>query len=221
MSTTYRGMPSTDFGPKVGTVATAIINAVGSGYHVADVLTFTDPYGAGSGATAVVTSIGASGTVTGITLLTLGSNYATGTALATTVAPSGGSGCTVNITVTGYADAANVLDSDLAIVAYGATSAIALREGTVMVGLGQSGIINYTLGTPIAGLPSAGGDDGRMLAIICLTGYAHTITTGSSVINGNKHVLTFSTPFLGGSAILMAYAGTWWLMAVNLCSATS
>ena len=91
-----------------------------------------------------------------------------------------------------------------------ATGAIAIKEGTVF--LTYAGAAAFTLAAPIAGLQSAGGDDGRELTIIDPGGHAHTVTTPSNGINGNKHVATW-----GGTAAqfgtFIAYNGEWLLAA--------
>lgn len=76
-------------------IGTWSINAAGSGYSLADIITVVQ--GGGSGGTLIVTKIGGGGQVQGAVLLTPGAGYAKATALVTTVAPSGGTGFKVNI----------------------------------------------------------------------------------------------------------------------------
>jgi hypothetical protein len=87
----------------------------------------------------------------------------------------------------------------------GSTDALPL-EGTVNVA--ATGVDALTLATPTAGLISNGGDDGRILRVIDTGGHAHTVTTASNKINGNKHIATF-----GGTAYsfleLVALNGVW------------
>jgi hypothetical protein len=95
-------------------------------------------------------------------------------------------------------------------VASGSTDAITIREGTVFVT--KAGVDALTLFTPIAGLPSAGGDDGRVLRIKSTTANAHTVTTAANAINGADDTITF-----GGAvtdyAELVAYNAKWWQVA--------
>lgn len=82
----------------VGSIAAlnATPTNAGTGYVVGDVLTITSD---GTGATATVTSIGASGAITGVVIALRGSGYSTGTGKTT----SGGTGtsATLNITTVG------------------------------------------------------------------------------------------------------------------------
>jgi hypothetical protein len=75
--------------------------------------------------------------------------------------------------------------------------------------INSSGVDACTLATPVAGLPSAGGNDGLSITIVDLGGHAHTVTTAANKINGNKHIATF--PGTVGSQIkLVAYNGVWY-----------
>jgi hypothetical protein len=69
--------------------------AAGSGYLAGQILTITT---GGTGGTARILAVDASGGVTQVALETSGQTYTTGTGKATTVAPAGGTGCTLNIT---------------------------------------------------------------------------------------------------------------------------
>jgi hypothetical protein len=88
-----------------------------------------------------------------------------------------------------------------------ASGAIGIKEGYVFIT--DASAAAMTLANPTAGMPSAGGDDGRSLTISNTTTGAHTITAASSnKINGNKHVITFSgavTDFVD----LVSYNGVW------------
>ena len=77
-----------------GTIHTAVIDAVGSGYHVNDILTVAG----GTGGTFKVTAIGGAGEVLAIQQVAVGAGYSATTNHATTVAPSGGTACTISIT---------------------------------------------------------------------------------------------------------------------------
>lgn len=84
--------------------------------------------------------------------------------------------------------------------------AIAVKEGCVFITKGSAAAL--TLAVPTAGLPNAGGDDGRVLQIKSTGAFAHTVTTPANGINGNKHVATFSgavTDYIE----LIAYNGVW------------
>jgi len=91
-----------------------------------------------------------------------------------------------------------------------ANGAITVKEGTVF--LTKAGVAAMTLAVPTAGLPSAGGDDGRELTVIDTTGNAHTVTTPASGINGNKHIATFGAT-VGQFGTFLAYNGAWYLTA--------
>jgi hypothetical protein len=95
-------------------------------------------------------------------------------------------------------------------VASGATDAVAIREGSVFIT--TAGVDALTLFTPVAGQPSAGGDDGRALLIKSTTAHAHTVTTAANVINGADDTITF-----GGAVTdyihLIAYNAKWWALA--------
>jgi len=85
---------------------------------------------------------------------------------------------------------------------------ISSKEGLVILTKVSAGA--YLLAAPIAGLPSAGGDDGRRLDIIDGTGHAHTVTTPANGINGVNHILT-AAGTKGQSVSLKAYNGTWYV----------
>jgi hypothetical protein len=76
-------------------IATVEIHTAGSGYSEDDILTVVQS--GASGGTLTVDSVGGSGEVTGVSLLTPGSGYAVASGLSTTVAPPGGSGCKITI----------------------------------------------------------------------------------------------------------------------------
>jgi hypothetical protein len=96
--------------------------------------------------------------------------------------------------------------------------AITVKDGTVFLNKGSAAAM--TLAAPVSGLPSAGGDDGKMLRIVDVTGFAHAITTPANKINGNKLTVTLESgsPLAGakGNAVtLRAQGGVWY------CEATS
>jgi hypothetical protein len=89
----------------------------------------------------------------------------------------------------------------------GATGVIT-SFGLVLVTYG--GVCQITLGQPVAGLPSAGGQDGARLTVVDTGGHAHTITTAVDGIATSKSVFTF-----GGTANyavkLRAYNAIWYV----------
>jgi hypothetical protein len=87
-----------------------------------------------------------------------------------------------------------------------ASGAIGITEGYVFIT--KAGVAAMTLALPNAGLPSAGGDDGRVLVINSTTAHAHTVTTPGNGINGNTHIATFSGD-VTDSLELVAYNGAW------------
>jgi len=89
--------PSSYLGGRPATTSTAIAGA-GAGYSVSDLLTEAGDGAATVRATFNVDSVGGSGEVTGITLVTAGTYTTQSTnPAATTVAPSGGTGCTLTV----------------------------------------------------------------------------------------------------------------------------
>lgn len=92
------------------------------------------------------------------------------------------------------------------------SGAIAVKEGTAFIT--KAGVAAMTLALPTAGLPSAGGDDGRELTIIDTTGHAHTVTTPVSGINGASHIATFGGT-TGQFGTFISYNGGWFLAASN------
>ena len=97
-------------------------------------------------------------------------------------------------------------DDSFAVQVAAASGAITIKEGTVIIT--KAGVAAMTLAAPTAGAQSAGGDDGKELVIISNTANAHTITTPSNVINGNKTVNTFSGT-LPNACEFVAYQGVW------------
>lgn len=95
------------------------------------------------------------------------------------------------------------------IAAPGATDALPLY-GNVFVT--KAGVDAMTLATPTAGSIAAGGNDGQILVVKSTTANAHTITTATNKINGNKAVATFGgavTDFI----VLIAFNGVWHVIA--------
>lgn len=87
------------------------------------------------------------------------------------------------------------------------SAAIVSTQGKVYLSKGSVG--NWTLALPIAGLPSAGGNDGQRLTIISTTAFAHTVTTPASGLNGANHIATF-TAAAGNCIEVSALGGVWY-----------
>jgi hypothetical protein len=87
-----------------------------------------------------------------------------------------------------------------------AAGAIGIKEGKVFIGGGVATAL--TLVAPTAGLPAAGGDDGKKLEIVAVTAHAHTVTTPATKINGADDTVTFAA--VGDWVELTAYNGIWY-----------
>src|SRR5690348_7387465 len=106
----------------------------------------------------------------------------------------------------------STLDAKHSVEVDSADGAIALKEGTVLITKGTAAAM--TLALPTAGLPSAGGDDGKTLRIMSTTAAAHTVTTPSSGLNGASHIATFAAA-IGNCIMLVAYNGSWWKLSAT------
>ena len=82
-----------------------------------------------------------------------------------------------------------------------ANAAIALKAGNVFITKGSAAADTLAA-------PTVGTDDGKLLTIMGLTAFAHTVTTPASGINGNKHIGTFSA--VGDILEVVAYQGVWY-----------
>jgi hypothetical protein len=100
----------------------------------------------------------------------------------------------------------DVLDGVLGFEVESADGAIGIKEGTAIITKGTAAAL--TLVAPTSGSPASGGDDGKILRIIGTTAAAHTVTTPSNAINGNKHIATFAA--VGDSIRLVAYNAKWY-----------
>ena len=89
-----------------------------------------------------------------------------------------------------------------------ADGAIASRIGKVVITKASAAAL--TLAAPLPGLPSAGGHDGQLLNIICITAFAHVITLPANKLNGNKGTITFSAA-VANNVQLEAYGGVWYI----------
>lgn len=105
----------------------------------------------------------------------------------------------------------NALDAVHGITATGTAGAIPITSTTKIFLTGASAQA-MTLATPVAGLPSAGGNDGMSITVIDTTGKAHTVTTAANKINTNKLTGTFGGT-IGQFFTLNAYNGIWYVSA--------
>ena len=90
--------------------------------------------------------------------------------------------------------------------------AITLRAGTVHITKGSAAAL--TLSAPIAGAPSAGGEDGNFLRIYSETAFAHTVTQTTPGFNNGgaaSDVGTFAAA-VGNGLDLEARNGIWWVI---------
>lgn len=71
-----------------------------------------------------------------------------------------------------------------------------------------AGVDACTLATPVAGAPSAGGNDGLEITIVDNSGHAHTVTTAANKITPSHHLITFNGT-QGSFVTLVARNGFW------------
>jgi len=112
-------------------------------------------------------------------------------------------------------DALDAIDAALgAEIRTSTTSApIVSKEGTVVLAKSTDGA--WTLAAPTAGLPSAGGDDGKILRMIAGTAQAHTVTQTTPGFNNGgsaKDVATFGGA-VGDNLEVVAYNGEWLVLS--------
>jgi hypothetical protein len=90
--------------------------------------------------------------------------------------------------------------------------AIALKSGSIFITKGS--IAALTIAAPVAGAPSAGGDDGKELVIVTETAFAHVITSGTDGFNakGSSGTATFAAA-KGNGVTLAARNGHWWVIS--------
>lgn len=98
------------------------------------------------------------------------------------------------------------VDADMSLTALSGGGAITQTHGRLVIT--DAGVGAYTLAAPVAGNPANGGNDGQRLTIIDGSGHAHTVTTPSNKINGNKHIVT-GAGAIGDEFTLTAYNGVW------------
>ena len=102
------------------------------------------------------------------------------------------------------------LDTKFGVEVESASGAIGIKEGYAVIT--KAGVAAMTLAAPTAGLPAAGGDDGRVLTVVSTTANAHTVTTPSNKVNGASSVLTFGAA-VANFVTLIAYQGVWYVLA--------
>src|SRR5260370_24350011 len=89
---------------------------------------------------------------------------------------------------------------------------IAVKEGVVVIT--KATPIALQLNAPVAGLPNAGGDDGKILRIVSTTAQAHVVTSPTVGFNakGASGTATFGAA-IGNATTLVAYQGNWYNVA--------
>lgn len=75
-----------------------------------------------------------------------------------------------------------------------------------------AGVDAATLAAPVAGAPSAGGNDGLELTIVDNSGHAHTVTAPAGAITPAHHLITFGG-VQGSFVTLLARNGKWIVLA--------
>jgi len=101
--------------------------------------------------------------------------------------------------------------NNLAVAEYTVAGAIALG-GKAYLKTGTAGA--FTLGAPIAGAQSAGGNDGMVMKITALDAQDYVVTAAANSINGNKDTATFGGA-IGDSITLEAFGGSWVATGLN------
>lgn len=90
--------------------------------------------------------------------------------------------------------------------------AIPVTPGSYAITKGSAAAL--TLIAPIAGAPSAGGDDGVCIYVYSETAFAHVITCASVGFNGKAASGTATWGAAKGNGLaLIARNGQWWVMA--------
>lgn len=93
--------------------------------------------------------------------------------------------------------------------------AIPVTPGVYSVTKGSAAAL--TLAAPVAGAPSAGGDDGCIITVVSETAFAHVITQGTVGFNakGASGTATFGAA-KGNGLQLIARNGNWWVLGANV-----
>jgi hypothetical protein len=92
---------------------------------------------------------------------------------------------------------------------YLASGAITQKSGIVTLSKSSAAAV-MTLADPTTGAQTAGGDDGKRLAIISKTAQAHTVATITGISSGANHKSTFGGA-IGDMLNLVALGGVWYL----------
>jgi len=104
-----------------------------------------------------------------------------------------------------------------------AAGAVAVKPGKVILAAGTTA--TFTLAAPVAGLPSAGGNDGQEITFVNADGSAYKIhiTTASSYFNGATNAYADIAGAKGNSFKIIAYGGVWYTSdnPLNVTLATS
>lgn len=101
------------------------------------------------------------------------------------------------------------LDAKYATEVESASGAVGIKEGFAVIT--KAGVAVMTLAAPTAGLPSAGGDDTKVLTIVSTTAQAHTVTTPANKVNAASTTLTFGAA-IGNFVQVLAYGGVWYTL---------
>lgn len=83
--------------------------------------------------------------------------------------------------------------------------------------LTKGGAAAITLGAPVAGKPSAGGQDGFQIKFIAGSAQAHVVTNASPGFNGGGGGVDAATfgGALGDNLVLEAYNGAWYTVSTR------
>lgn len=88
---------------------------------------------------------------------------------------------------------------------------VSIKDGREVISKATAAAI--TLPPPTAGLPTAGGDDGKELTIVSSTAAAHVITCSQGFNGkGSSGTATFAAS-KGSSVTLVAFNGQWYVSA--------
>lgn len=95
-----------------------------------------------------------------------------------------------------------------------ASGAITQKSGTVFIT--KAGVAAMTIADPTSGAPEAGGDDGKVLAVISTTANAHTLDnsagSGFNAGGAGSDVGTFGGA-KGDNIVIQAYGGKWYVVS--------
>lgn len=100
---------------------------------------------------------------------------------------------------------------------YSSSGAISVASQTAVITKTGS-LAAMTLAAPVAGAPSAGGQDGTRIRITTTTAFAHTVTATTLIndgVTGVPHTTITFAAFAGASIELEAYNGLWQVVSSN------